>query len=37
LVAWPLLASPLLVTQAGCTSIDPGPDFVIPDETFDPD
>ncbi len=27
----------LLATQVGCTSVDPGPDFVIPDETFDAD
>jgi hypothetical protein len=27
----------LLHSVIGCTSIDPGPDFVIPPETFDPD
>ncbi len=27
----------LLVSLAGCTSVDPGPNFVVPDETFDPD
>ena len=27
----------LLTAQAGCTSVDPGPDFVIPAETFDAD
>jgi hypothetical protein len=31
------VALPLLALQAGCTSVDPGPDFVIPPETFDPD
>jgi hypothetical protein len=30
-------AGTLLALQAGCTSVDPGPDFVIPDETFDAD
>lgn len=32
-----MVAVPLLAWQVGCTSIDPGPDFVIPAETFDPD
>jgi hypothetical protein len=27
----------LLASQAACTSVDPGPDFIVPDETFDPD
>jgi hypothetical protein len=27
----------VLATQVACTSVDPGPDFVIPDETFDAD
>lgn len=27
----------MLATQGACTSVDPGPDFVIPDETFDAD
>src|SRR5258708_14019908 len=27
----------LVASGSGCTSIDPGADFVIPEETFDPD
>src|ERR1700722_11220624 len=30
-------ATGLVVAMAGCTSIDPGPDFVVPNATFDPD
>ena len=38
---WPAGGLPALLaivaTQPACTSVDPGPDFVIPDETFDAD
>ncbi|HEX7666213.1 MAG TPA: hypothetical protein VF407_16920 [Polyangiaceae bacterium] len=27
----------LAVTYSGCTTVDPGPNFVVPDETFDAD
>lgn len=30
-------ASALLLGVAGCTTIDPGPNFVVPDEQFDAD
>jgi hypothetical protein len=30
-------ATGLVAAVAGCTSIDPGPDFVVPNATFDPD
>jgi hypothetical protein len=35
--AWPLLAALVLIGTTACTSVDPGPNFVVPDEQFDGD
>jgi hypothetical protein len=34
---WRGAALALIAGSIGCTSIDPGPDFVVPQEVFDPD
>jgi hypothetical protein len=31
------LSAVAVTVLLGCTSVDPGPNFVVPDETFDPD
>lgn len=36
-VALRLLASASLLGAAGCSTVDPGPNFVVPDEEFDAD